>query len=277
MKKKILNILKYSCGLIIASSIFIISLFISANAETQETSIIYDALNNAECELYDYNDTLVDTEQISFNTTTPTTFYFDQQLNGMYDQISGRPSQNYYIIIPLNMYINTSFLMTKYDRTNMINVKLYNNNEMIYNGGDDINFSFIVNEENLAFNKMEIEGIYAPDYINFEFNMSYDGASYQKGYDEAYKEVYHWKTTYETLENQYLTLNSNYENLLQQYNQLARGEYTFENLFWSVGSVPMAFIMQGFNVNVLGMNIAAIITGLLTALLVIWIIKKLLK
>lgn len=81
----------------------------------------------------------------------------------------------------------------------------------------------------------------------------------------------------ETLNTNYNTLQQNYNNLQNLYNGLATNEYTFENLFWSVGSVPMAFLLQSFNVNVLGLNIRAIITGLITALIIIWLIKRLIK
>lgn len=96
-------------------------------------------------------------------------------------------------------------------------------------------------------------------------------------YNSLYEDYTTMQTDLNYVTNNYSNLQQNYNHLQQQYNDLATNEYTFENLFWSVGSVPMAFLMQSFNVNVLGINIRAIITGLITAIIVIWIIKKIIR
>lgn len=98
-----------------------------------------------------------------------------------------------------------------------------------------------------------------------------------KEYNKLNEEYNTIQTDLSNLTNNYSNLQNNYTSLQAQYNDLASNEYTFENLFWSVGSVPMAFLMQSFNVNVLGINIRAIITGLITAIIVIWIIKKIIR
>lgn len=104
-----------------------------------------------------------------------------------------------------------------------------------------------------------------------------DIATKNNKYNTLNEEYNTMQTDYNNLTNSYSNLQHNYTTLQNQYNNLATNEYTFENLFWSVGSVPMAFLMQSFNVDVLGINIRAIITGLITAIIVIWIIKKILR
>lgn len=78
------------------------------------------------------------------------------------------------------------------------------------------------------------------------------------------------------LQSDYNSLDANYNTLLNQYNTLLhQTDYSFSELFWSISAVPMGVLTSAFNVNVLGVNLRGIITGLFTALLIIWIIKKL--
>ena len=74
----------------------------------------------------------------------------------------------------------------------------------------------------------------------------------------------------------YNSLDANYNTLLSQYNTLLhQSDYSFSELFWSISAVPMGVLTSAFNVNVLGVNLRGIITGLFTALLLIWLFKKL--
>lgn len=75
--------------------------------------------------------------------------------------------------------------------------------------------------------------------------------------------------------NEINSLNNTIRYYQEQINQItAQGGYRFDNLFWSIASVPFGVLVSTFNVNVLGFNIASVITGTLTALLLIWLIKK---
>lgn len=172
----------------------------------------------------------------------------------------------------------------------------YNNNSNVL----DLNYPYEVNDTNTSndlpfpielydsytFNKIRVYNLnpnntYGPGgnklYLSSS-NASYNYLlGYQVGYDKGSEALDSLQADYDNLDNSYNSLNSTYNNLLQQYNDLASGEYTFSELFWSISSVPFGVLASGFNVNVLGVNLAAIITGLFTALLIIWLIKKFLK
>ena len=76
----------------------------------------------------------------------------------------------------------------------------------------------------------------------------------------------------------YNSLDVNYQFLLGQYNTLLnQTDYSFSELFWSISAVPFGVLTSAFNVNVLGVNLAGIITGLFTAMLLIWLFKKFFK
>lgn len=94
-------------------------------------------------------------------------------------------------------------------------------------------------------------------------------------YDDLLSQYDTMSTTLDDLTTQYNTLNTNYNTLLEQYNTLLnQSEYSFSELFWSISSVPFGVLTSAFNVDVLGVNLRGIITGLFTALLLIWLIKK---
>lgn len=48
----------------------------------------------------------------------------------------------------------------------------------------------------------------------------------------------------------------------------------FNQLVWTIASVPFDTFTTIWNVDFLGVNIASVITGLLTGLILIWLLKK---
>lgn len=176
--------------------------------------------------------------------------------------------------------INSSMnLYMKYNSTTTrINFNLNNEIQFSFIQGSTptiINNDFNVYQfiDTIEFDSIEIFNNYIGSNVESSFYFTILNAnerSYNQGYNTAIQK-------YDDLTIEYQQLLSNYNSLEQMYNELANGQYTFESLFWSIGSVPMAVLLQTFNVNVLGMNIRAILTGLLTALVVIWLIKRLFK
>ena len=320
MKKKILNILKYSIGLIVACSIFIISLFISANAYTVQSLNAYWENGSTQSNLIINNPMEVENKNTT-NDMLSNNFKYEAFNIKNYMQDNGsNPTQINYLYLPfhttifsqnentqntynLNLYYSFSNDLITFD----INAVRYADFEtFIINNISSINFA----QENIINNIIQIEipinityiyigyftEINYPTSIDFYYQViteidmdnTFININNNLVSNEQYKNLEakynnlqqrneETERTYWNLDQAYETLRNNYQHLQQQYNDLATNEYTFENLFWSVGSVPMAFLLQSFNVDVLGLNIAAIITGLITALLILWIIKKLLK
>ena len=111
-----------------------------------------------------------------------------------------------------------------------------------------------------------------PLYISIQ-NADVFSYYYAQGFSNGNSQYY--DLYQETLAN-YNSLDRSYTILLEQYNVLLNStEYSFSELFWSISAVPFGVLTSAFNVNVLGVNLRGIITGLFTALLLIWLIKKL--
>ena len=90
------------------------------------------------------------------------------------------------------------------------------------------------------------------------------GEGYEIGYDEA---TQYWIDFYK----------GEIQRLQDQIDSLASGEVSFNSLFWGIGAVPFGILSSILNFNILGVNIFGLLTGLLTALIVIWLFKRLLK
>lgn len=85
------------------------------------------------------------------------------------------------------------------------------------------------------------------------------------------------KNLIQQYENQITQLNNQINDLNYQLSILQKGDYTFDALFWSIANVPFGVLASTFNVNILGINLAGLITGVITSLLLIWLIKKFLR
>ena len=81
----------------------------------------------------------------------------------------------------------------------------------------------------------------------------------------------------EQYENQITQLQNQIHGLNYQLGILQKGDYSFDALFWSIANVPFGVLASTFNVNILGINLAGLITGVITSLLLIWLIKKFLR
>lgn len=75
------------------------------------------------------------------------------------------------------------------------------------------------------------------------------------------------ENTINDLKNQIDTLNDT-------LNGYRNNEYSFESLFWGIGSIPFGVLSQILNFNLMGINLFGLVSGLLTAILLIWLIKR---
>ena len=180
------------------------------------------------------------------------------------------------IEIELAQYIDAPVFVQFMGSTSLVqSIGLYNDTYSIAYFEVDTQTYYTLNENKDFYNDIYIT--FWSDDFNWSLVFGYDYLSYVKGLNDMQMKYDFLQQQYDDLIVSNQQLQSNYAELESLYNGLASGQYTFESLFWSVGSVPMAVLLQTFNVNVLGMNIRAIITGLLTALVVIWLIKRLFK
>lgn len=192
----------------------------------------------------------------------------------------------------------SAFVSLSRSAEDYLDISFYRDNQLILSMNDldsetTQEYMQTYSNQEIQFNKIIISGQYTSGVSNRQgVNYIIDNNNYAFGYQQGYKDSEMFYDSENTrlvaensqltndlnnLNNNYNSLNTNYNNLLSQYNNLANNEYTFSELFWSISSVPFGVLASGFNVNVLGVNLAAIITGLFTALLIIWIIKWLSK
>lgn len=75
-----------------------------------------------------------------------------------------------------------------------------------------------------------------------------------------------------TISNQKNTI----DNQARQISDLQNPDFTFPNLIWTIASTPFESFKQIWNVDFLGLNIANFVIGLLSALIFIYILKKVL-
>ncbi len=103
-------------------------------------------------------------------------------------------------------------------------------------------------------------------------------AYYNLGYSEGYNsgvQVNIDKVS--NLNNQIQTLNNTISTLNKQIEFLESGTKNYQHLLWTIAGTPWESFNKIWNVSFGGINIANVVTGLVTALLVIYLIKKIWK
>lgn len=193
-----------------------------------------------------------------------------------YTYYKNYPSQSFYIAIPQQDRCEYGSSSSSFSY-NYFTFD-YNDNEYAF-FIDDKSFSndnYGVMYNNLSNQYAELQNQYNELNASYEqVNSNYEIVS--NNYNNLSSQYSSLNSDYNSLNTTYQQLDSNYQSLLEQYNSLNNENYTFSELFWSLSAVPFGVLSSGFNVNVLGVNLAAIISGLFTAVLLIWIIKKFLR
>lgn len=123
-------------------------------------------------------------------------------------------------------------------------------------------FSFTRNNPNIA---LAITKVGTPNST-----LGYDNG-YITGHDDAINEINEY---YKPIIQQY---KDNINTLAERISYLENGTRNYTNLIWTIGATPWESFKNIWNVEFGGINIANIVTGLVTALLVIYLIKKIWK
>lgn len=277
MKKMWTKILSAMALSIIGAIIFMFSLCATCKAEQIKYNQLFTNLNSINFGYGWDSDSYEETiNEISF-IDSGNQHYLNLNYNidiSQYDFITldftqkNKLNSNYQFISKLNGYTQQFAFVNDTTIEYVISVSNMNSNGDIY--FYNINESFEYNKLVVYLSNTNISSTLPLITMNAISN----DEIYANGFEEGYNDAYQY---YTNLQFEYNQLLSNYNSLEELYNGVVNGQYTFESLFWSIGSVPMAVLLQTFNVNVLGMNIRAILTGLLTALVVIWLIKRLFK
>lgn len=100
--------------------------------------------------------------------------------------------------------------------------------------------------------------------------LGYDNG-YINGFDDATSQI---TESYSTIIKQY---ESTIKTLSDRVSYLENANRNYTNLIWTIGATPWESFKHIWNVEFAGINIANIVTGLVTALLIIYLIKKVWK
>lgn len=125
---------------------------------------------------------------------------------------------------------------------------------------------------------------YALPFKSITYNSNNIGLEYYKmGYGDGYDNM---KAKYDALQETYIETQTDLNYYYEEYNKALnridelndiianQSDYTFSNLFWGLAQTPFGVLTSIFNVDVMGVNIGGLITGLLTACIVIWLIHR---
>lgn len=103
------------------------------------------------------------------------------------------------------------------------------------------------------------------------------GNTYQKGFDNGYIAGQEsCQTTINSLKSKLDELEKSNSDLLKSIEDLSNDKNSFLGLFMGIGNIPGNIMSSMLNFEILGINLLGLVTGLLSALLLIWLIKKLL-
>lgn len=147
---------------------------------------------------------------------------------------------------------------------------------------------FKINSNDLGFNPFMYNGpkFYADDDPELNYSSGYN-TGYNIGYNDGLNvNSDSFSEDYNSLAIQYSELQSDYETATNRITSLenanrvlsqqlanAQNGYNLNSLMWSIGGTPFESFKQIWNVNFMGVNIANLFLGLITALVFIWILK----
>lgn len=115
------------------------------------------------------------------------------------------------------------------------------------------------------------------DTTSLYFDNSYDVA-YTRGYEDGKNDgLSSGNAIIEEYKQAITTYKDTIQTLSKRISLLENSNRNYTNLIWTIGATPWESFKHIWNVEFGGINIANIITGLVTALLVIYLIKKIWK
>lgn len=171
-----------------------------------------------------------------------------------------------------NAYIEVGYSSIRNINTTSNEPFVLNNIYTSYHYTQGNNTSLLFNSGNFNYNTF----VYSADSFDlYDLNnisiSSYYSNAFQNGYNKATADL---KNTIDNYNNIITEKDALIDSLNKQLSDSLQGNYTFSQLFFGVAQVPVQIIGGMLNFDLLGINLFAVFSGIFTALLLIWLIKK---
>lgn len=132
---------------------------------------------------------------------------------------------------------------------------------------------FLIFNQDFEWNGLEIGVKSLESGYNIKLSI---GNLYSQGFENGYIAGQNSNSDYiNTLLNNIQNLQNQNNDLLAQVKDLSDNNISFINLFMGISNIPGNIMSSMLNFEILGINLLGVVTGLLSALLLIWLIKKL--
>lgn len=254
---------------------------------------LLSAFDGCNVQLFDNSNNLIISETLSLPSGA-NYINFDN-LPNIKNYLSNYENNTYfYLIFNLNYSINNSLLFTFNNSVLEVDITISSTlNTFVETKTNMFNnanlYQLVINDNYNSFNKIKFDGIYTPDYWNnLNISITIDGASYQNGYRDGMHEGEIYQDLYDDLFTRYRELQNQYDELLNNseftyddgyndgFNDAINNEFSnsgLNTLFNAILSYPVNFIKEVFNFNFMGVNIAGVITFILSIGIVAFIIN----
>ena len=142
-----------------------------------------------------------------------------------------------------------------------------------FNFNDNVSSQFLIFNQDFEWDGLEIGVKSLESGYNIKLSI---GNLYSQGYENGFIAGQNSNSDYiNSLLNNIQNLQNQNNDLLDQINDLSKNKISFINLFMGISNIPGNIMSSMLNFEILGINLLGVITGLLSALLLIWLIKKL--
>ena len=137
----------------------------------------------------------------------------------------------------------------------------------------NVSSQFLIFNQDYEWNGLEIGVKSLESGYNIKLSI---GNLYSQGFDNGFIAGQNSNSDYiNSLLNNIQNLKNQNNDLLNQIKDLSKDKISFMNLFMGISNIPGNIMSSMLNFEILGINLLGVVTGLLSALLLIWLIKKL--
>lgn len=193
------------------------------------------------------------------------------------------------LAMPLK-YFNMSIDGSNYNGLIRLSCKAVGDNTIYQyiNIEKDVNNMYVINfpTSDLFLISIDIQAVYSngsynfPTFIQSNVNQVESVSDFNLGYETAKSEFENALHTSEEINAQLQqerdNIYSQYRDLVDRYNQALYGDNALSGMILAIVDAPINIFKNIFDFEILGINIVGVVFGIITLLLIIWLIKKLL-